>query len=71
MKFNASETHYKSKRLHLYLYFRCRSMQGFLPFCKLELSVSTCAHSLTRSPAALLWSQPWDRRDRGLLSICK
>lgn len=29
MKFKADETHYKSKRLHLYLYFRSRAVQGF------------------------------------------
>lgn len=28
MRFNADETHYKSKRLHLELYFRCRPVRG-------------------------------------------
>lgn len=49
MKSNAGKTHYKSRRLHLYLYFGCRSVPGSLPFSSPAVCTRPRAHTLTRS----------------------
>lgn len=53
MKFKADETHYKSKRLHQYLYFRSRAVQRFS-----SREPPTCTPPRARAHA--LPEQPWE-----------
>lgn len=56
MKLNAGETHYKSKRLHLYPYFRRKTVQGSWPFAPRE---RRCA----RAPVARMQGQHrWEKQ---------
>lgn len=58
MKFKAGETHYKTKRLHLYLYVRSRAVQGLPPFAPRAQWCARAAHS----PGAQLRGQ--QRREK-------